>query len=92
MIEKIRVGAGDNIVQSIVFSCGNQIFQINCTVKPIVLIDYIDCLNIIMIPGFFDQFPHCLTDRQIPGYFNIICCDQAANFFIVVRTCETDVR
>ena len=42
MIEKIRVGSGDNVVQRIVFSGSNQIFQINRTIKSVVLIDYID--------------------------------------------------
>ena len=65
MVLDIRVRVADQVLKVCILSCNDQVLQIDRSVKFILVIDHIDRRNIVVLSCLLDQFPHCLTDRQV---------------------------
>ena len=84
MILDIRIGVADQVLKVRILSCDDQILQIDRSVKLIFLINHIDRGDIVVLSCLLDQFPHCLTDRQVIVDHNKVGSHAATDLILIV--------
>ena len=92
----IRIRGNDQILQSGVLSCNDQILQIHCAIKGLILCYHKNGRNIVILSCLFYQTAHSLLYGQIFADHNTVCghpatdlvfiegCDHGNIFFCVI--------
>ena len=85
MIGHIRIRFQHQIFQMCIFSCTDQILQVDGSGENTLFIYHIDGHDIVVFSCLLHQLAHSLLDGQVFRDADVIRCHAAANLFLIVR-------